>query len=86
MEPTPLLSHQEPVDNFPREQRQEHRRFGGGIQEPGEPHHGVQQVHIHMLTGSMPHPVGQGERDALRPRCFCLGGHHLTDLPAQSPQ
>src|SRR5205807_8012352 len=41
-----LLSHQESVDNFPRDQRQEDPRFGRGIQESDEPHEGVQQVPI----------------------------------------
>ena len=41
MEPSTLLSPQEPVDNFPCEQRQEHPRFVRGIQQPGDPHHGI---------------------------------------------
>jgi hypothetical protein len=45
-EPSTLLSHQEPVDNFPRVKRHEDLCFGRGIQEPGEPHEGVQQVSI----------------------------------------
>ena len=45
-EPATLLSSQEPVDNFPRDQRQEDRRVGRGVQEPREPHEGVQQVPI----------------------------------------
>src|SRR2546425_1451455 len=45
-EPTTLLSQQESIDNFPRDQRQEDPRFGRGIQEPDEPHEGVQQVPI----------------------------------------
>ena len=40
------------------------------------------QAHIHVLTGSMPLPVGDGQRDALRPRRFFLRGHHFTQLPA----
>ena len=53
-EPGALLSHQEPIDDFPRDQRQEDRRFGRGIQEPDKPHDGVQQVHIQRadLDGS----------------------------------
>ena len=39
--PGTLLSHQKPVDNFPRDQRQEDRRFSRGIQEPREPHEGI---------------------------------------------
>ena len=50
-----LLSDQEPVDNFPRDQRQEDLRFGGGIQEPDDPHHGVQQVPIQRADGDGPH-------------------------------
>src|SRR5438552_683060 len=45
-EPATLLSHQESVYNFPRDQRQEDPRFGRGIQESDEPHEGVQQVPI----------------------------------------
>src|SRR6266480_7510367 len=41
-----LLSYQESVDNFPRDQRQEDPRFGRGIQESDEPHEGVQKVPI----------------------------------------
>ena len=40
-EPATLLSHQEPIDNFPRDQWHEDPRFGRGIQEPDEPHEGV---------------------------------------------
>ena len=36
-----LLSSQEPVDNFPRDQRQENLRFSGGIQKAREAHEGV---------------------------------------------
>ena len=50
-----LLSHQEPVDNFPRDQRQEDPRFGRGIQEPDEPHEGVQQVRIQRADIDGPH-------------------------------
>jgi hypothetical protein len=50
-----LLSHQEPVDNFPRDQWLEDPRFGGGIQEPDDPHHGVQQMHIQRTDGDGPH-------------------------------
>ena len=50
-----LLSHQESVDNFPRDQRQEDPRFGRGIQEPDEPHEGVQQVPIQWTDGDGPH-------------------------------
>ena len=54
-EPATLLSHQEPVDNFPRDQRHEHPRFGRGIQEPDEPHYGVQQVRIQWADIDGPH-------------------------------
>src|SRR6266568_2240636 len=54
-EPSTLLSSQKPVDNFPRDQRQEDRRFVRGIQEPGDAHHGVQQVPIHRADGYRPH-------------------------------
>src|SRR6266700_7135103 len=50
-----LLSHQESVDNFPRDQRQEDRRFGRGIQESDEPHEGVQQVPIQWTDGDGSH-------------------------------
>src|SRR6266568_7162971 len=43
-EPTTLLSYQEPIDNFPCDQRPEDPRFVRGIQQPREPHEGVQQV------------------------------------------
>ncbi len=54
-EPGTLLSHQEPVDNFPRDQRHEDPRFGRGVQEPDEPHEGVQQVPIQRADGDGPH-------------------------------
>jgi hypothetical protein len=54
-EPTTLLSHQQTIDNFPRDQRHKDRRFSGGIQEPREPHHGVQQVPIHRAGVDGPH-------------------------------
>src|SRR2546427_4815864 len=54
-EPRTLLSHQEPVDNFPRDQRHEDPRFGRGIQEPDEPHYGVQQVRIQRADIHGPH-------------------------------
>ena len=54
-EPGTLLSHQESVDNFPRDQRQKDLRFGRGIQEPDEPHEGVQQVHIQRADIDGPH-------------------------------
>ena len=54
-EPSTLLSPQEPVDNFPCEQRQEHPRFVRGIQEPGDPHHGIEQVPIYWTDGDRPH-------------------------------
>ncbi len=50
-----LLSHQEPVENFPRDQRPEDPCFGRGIQEPDEPHEGVQQVPIQQADGDGPH-------------------------------
>ena len=50
-----LLSHQEPVDNFPRDQRHEDLRFGRGIQKPDEPHEGVQQVPIQRADVDGPH-------------------------------
>ena len=45
-EPAALLSHQEPVDDLPRDQRREEARVGRGVQEPDEPHHGVQQARV----------------------------------------
>jgi hypothetical protein len=54
-EPGTLLSSQEPVDNFPGKQRQKDRRFVRSIQEPGDPHHGIQQVLIHRADGYRPH-------------------------------
>src|SRR6266566_9016466 len=54
-EPTALFSHQKSVDNFPRDQRQEDPCFGRGIQEPGEPHAGVQQVSIQRADVDGPH-------------------------------
>ena len=50
-----LLSHQETIDNFPRDQRHEDLRFGRGIQEPEEPHEGVQQVPIQRADVDGPH-------------------------------
>src|SRR5947209_5618191 len=50
-----LLSHQESVDNFPRDQRQEDRRFGRGIQESDEPHEGIQQIPIQRADSDGPH-------------------------------
>jgi hypothetical protein len=54
-EPAALLSHEETIDDFPRDQRHEDSRFGGGIQEPDKPHDGVQQVHIQRADGDGPH-------------------------------
>jgi hypothetical protein len=54
-EPGTLLSSQETIDNFPRDQRHEDPRFGRGIQESDEPHEGVQQVHIQRADGDGPH-------------------------------
>ena len=54
-EPTTLLSHQESIDNFPRDQRQEDRRVGRSIQKPREPHEGVQQVPIQVANGDGTH-------------------------------
>ena len=54
-EPGALRSDQEPVDNFPRDQRQQDPRVGRAIQEPDQPHHGVQQVHIQRADGDGPH-------------------------------
>jgi len=68
-----LLSHQEPVDNFPRDQRQEDPRFGGGIQEPDDPHHGVQQVPIQRADGDGPH------RSRISRRGVTGLNHDLTD-------
>ena len=45
-EPGALPSSQETIDDFPRDQRQEDRRFGRSVQEPCEPHDSVQQMHI----------------------------------------
>jgi hypothetical protein len=39
-----LLTFEEPVDDFPRDQGQEKGRFGRSVQEPDEPHHRVQQA------------------------------------------
>jgi len=50
-----LLSQQESIDDFPRDQRQEDRRFSRDIQEPDEPHEGVQQVRIQRTDGYRPH-------------------------------
>ncbi|GHO81563.1 hypothetical protein KSD_93340 [Ktedonobacter sp. SOSP1-85] len=50
-----MLSHQESVDNFPRDQWHEDLRFGRGIQEPDQPHKGVQQVPIQRANVDGPH-------------------------------
>ena len=62
-EPVSLLTHQEPVDDFPCDQRREERRFGGGIQEPDEPHDSVQQAGVQRADVNGPH-IGmlRGER------------------------
>jgi hypothetical protein len=44
------------------------------------------QAHIHVLPRPMPRPGGECQCDALGPCRFGLRGHHLTQLPAQSPQ
>ena len=54
-EPATLLSHQETIDDFPRDQRHENPRFGRGIQEPDEPHHGVQEAHVQRADSDGPH-------------------------------
>ena len=54
-ESAPLLSQQEPVDNFPHDQRLEDRRFGRGIQELHKPHDGIQQVSIQRADIDGPH-------------------------------
>ena len=54
-EPVALLSHQEPVDDFPRDQRREEASFGRGVQEPDEPHHGVQQARVQRADVDGPH-------------------------------
>src|SRR5438445_8406952 len=41
---------------------------------------------IHMLTRSMPHPIVESPRDALRPSRFNLRGQHITELTIQSTQ
>src|ERR671912_733452 len=58
VEPPALLPHKEPVDDPPGPQRREEACFGGGAQEPDEPHHGVQQAriqraHVDGLHGGM---------------------------------
>ena len=45
-DPVALLAHQEPVDDLPRDQRREEARVGRGVEEPDEPHDGVQQRRI----------------------------------------
>jgi hypothetical protein len=40
------------------------------------------ESHINMLSRSMPIPVRDGKRDALRPRCFYLCRNDLAELPA----
>ena len=69
-EPATLLSHQEPVDDFPRDQRHEDRRFGRGIQEPDEPHDGVQQVHIQRADIDGPHISMVWRARSNRPRAM----------------
>jgi len=64
-EPCTLLSHQKPIDDFPRDQWQEHRRFGRGIQQPDEPHTGVQQVRIQRADIDGPH-IGMVWRQGVR--------------------
>src|SRR5215217_2218059 len=51
-EPAALLPYKEPVDDLSGDQRREVARLGRGVQEPNQPHHGVQQAsvqraHIH---------------------------------------
>jgi len=68
-EPGSLLSHQEPVDHFLREQRPEDRHVVRGIQESREPHDGVQQVSIQRTDGDRPNI-------RLIPRLRVTGLHH----------
>src|SRR5829696_4284951 len=54
MEAADLLSHQEPVDDLPCDQRREEARLGRGVQEPDEPYHGVRQARVQSATKSTP--------------------------------
>ena len=40
------------------------------------------EAHVHVLTCSMPYPVGEIKRDTLRACRFCSDGHDFSDLPA----
>jgi len=50
-----LLSHREPVDDFPRDQRREEGSFGRGVHKPDEPYHSVQQAYIQGAYADGPH-------------------------------
>ena len=65
--PVTLCSHQQPVDNFPRDQRREDPSFGRGVQEPDEPHYGVQQACIQRAYVHGLH-VGMASRRDVRGR------------------
>jgi hypothetical protein len=45
-EPTTLISDQEAIDDFARNERQENPRLGRAIQEADKPHRGIQQIGI----------------------------------------
>jgi len=45
-EPASLLSHQQPVDDLPRDQRPQDARLGRPVHEPRQAHRGIQEVRV----------------------------------------
>src|SRR5262245_34024662 len=52
-----LLSEQEPVDDFPRDQRGEKRRFGRRFHKPDEPYYSVEQAGLQRADVDGPHII-----------------------------
>ncbi len=50
-QPGPLLSHREPVRDFAEDERAEHAELLGRLDEPNDPHHGVEQARIEPVHG-----------------------------------
>ena len=54
-EPVSLVSHQQPEDDLPRDQRPQDPRFGRRVQEPHQAYHGIQQVGVQRAHVDRPH-------------------------------
>ena len=54
-EPVSLFSHQQPVDDLPRDQRPHNPHFARRVQEPHEAHRGIQQVCVERAHVHRPH-------------------------------